>query len=151
MRPPKHPFSDHHNIPQHSKNDKSGVEVFISDVALTVGFGVAWSLTGFFFFIFPMVFGGIIPGIKGLLTMIRNIKNKKNIPGNNEALASKEILKVAEEEKGKVTPTMIALKTDLTLEQAEKILEKMVSKGYAQMDVTNSGKIEYTFVDLLKE
>lgn len=60
----------------------------------------------------------------------------------------KAILRLAYERGGKVTVGDVAVKIDITLDEAERILKEMSSKGYCGMNVTDSGRIEYEFDQL---
>ena len=45
------------------------------------------------------------------------------------------------ENAAQVSPTVVALKTELSIQEAEKMLEEMARKGYALMRVTESGRL----------
>jgi len=59
----------------------------------------------------------------------------------------KLILRAAKKNNGIVTPSIIALEGDITLDEAKAHLEKLVEKGYADMRVTKNGSIVYLFPD----
>ncbi|MDR0524351.1 MAG: TM2 domain-containing protein [Spirochaetaceae bacterium] len=59
------------------------------------------------------------------------------------------ILKVAKEQKGVVSPTEVALRADVPLEEATKYLEAMVSKGFAELRVRQSGSLAYVIPDMI--
>ncbi len=40
---------------------------------------------------------------------------------------------------------MVALKTELSIEEAQGLLEQMARKGYAVMHLRDNGRIEYEF------
>lgn len=73
----------------------------------------------------------------------------KITPRDDEASGEKQVLQTAKAEKGLITPALVALKTDLTMERAEKILESMARKGYAEMRVSDSGRVEYEFPEFI--
>lgn len=153
-----HAHGPHHHFggQRNRKSNQNGVETFTSGLIFTVAFGLAWYLTGWWIWLFPFIFAGILPLVEGVRKMIheRSMRkadrlNQKTTARDTNVLAEKEILRIAKAEQGRVTPTMIALNSSLSVEEAEKILEDMVKKGYASMRVTNSGRIEYEFPEFL--
>ncbi len=140
---------EYHSSHHKGKDFKSGEAQFFSGLALTLAFGVVWYATKQFFWVFPFAFGGLIPLIKSLRYIIRK---KRGIYGRDVELnirAEKEILQIAKENRGKITPTLIALHSSLSLEKAEKLLEDIAKKGYASMQVTEDGRVEYEFPEFL--
>lgn len=59
------------------------------------------------------------------------------------------ILKLARKFQGKLTPVELAANSSLSLEEADKALEDIVRKGYADMKVTDEGNILYEFPGFL--
>jgi hypothetical protein len=57
------------------------------------------------------------------------------------------ILRTAQKNRGVVTPGEVALEGDFPLDDAKKYLEKLVSQGFAEMKVRESGVIVYVFPD----
>lgn len=57
------------------------------------------------------------------------------------------ILRTAKKLRGIVTPGEVALEGNLPLDEARQALDKLVSSGYAQMQVTDSGLIQYRFAE----
>jgi TM2 domain-containing membrane protein YozV len=74
------------------------------------------------------------------LTPAHRIKVKETI--------EKVILKTAKKNKGIATPSDVALEGDISIEEAKNYLEKLVSKGFAELKVRESGTIVYYFPDL---
>ena len=72
-------------------------------------------------------------------------------PPKKPSVASieKQILLAAKEEKGVVTPALIALKTDLSIQEAEKKLDELAQNGYTVMQVRENGRIEYEFPEFM--
>ena len=60
------------------------------------------------------------------------------------------ILKLARQYKGRLTPVELAVNSSLSLEDAEKVLEEIVRKGYANMTVADTGTIIYEFPGFLQ-
>lgn len=66
-----------------------------------------------------------------------------------KALETK-ILRLARQFKGRLTPLELAANSELALEEADKALENIVRKGYANMTVSESGHIIYEFPGFLQ-
>ncbi len=141
--------SSHHDRKGGSK--KSAEATFFSGLAFTVAFGVVWYMTKHTFWVFPLVFAGLLPMIRGLRYFVEKRTNAPSREIDVEARAEKEILKIAREKGGRITPTMVALESYLSIEMAEKVLEKIARRGYATMQVTEDGRIEYEFPEFLPE
>ena len=58
------------------------------------------------------------------------------------------ILKLAKENKGILTVSDVALGADIPIEEAKKLLETMVSKGFAELRVRKSGSLVYVITDM---
>jgi len=61
----------------------------------------------------------------------------------------KVILRAAKKNNGRVSPSLVALEGDITLDDAKAYLEKLAAKGYVEMRVSKSGSIVYLFPDLM--
>ncbi len=55
------------------------------------------------------------------------------------------ILRTAKRNHGVTTPSDVALEADVSIEDAKAALEKLVSKGFAELRVRKSGAIVYSF------
>ena len=133
---------------------KHSGEEFISGLVCTLIFGyLFFGRSGSIFWLFPFAFAGVLPLIKGLtgiLTKRALIKSEKEAhPENNIATQEKQILTLAKEMNGKLTPALIALETSLSIDEAEKSLQDMTKRGYANMEIRSSGGIEYIFTEFL--
>ncbi len=60
----------------------------------------------------------------------------------------KEMLKLAQAKDGILSVSEVVLGTSLSMEEAERCLQKFAAKGYAQMTVTDAGAIVYEFEGL---
>ena len=58
------------------------------------------------------------------------------------------ILKLAKENKGILTVSDVALGADIPIEEAKKILEALVTKGFAELRVRKSGSLVYVITDM---
>ena len=45
--------------------------------------------------------------------------------------------------------TCVALKTELSIQEAEKKLDEMAQNGYTQMQIRENGRIEYEFPEFM--
>lgn len=135
-----------------ARRDK-GKDDFFSGLIMAAIFGFLYFSGRGFFWIFPFAFLGVIPAIQGLRRMrnsVPQIKQKREEEDKlSQAAKEKKILSVAAAEGGKVTPAIIALKTTLSIEEAEKILSSLTSRGYATMEINSAGRIEYHFPEFL--
>ncbi len=61
------------------------------------------------------------------------------------------ILRVAKKNSGIATPSEVALEGDVSTDQAKEYLDKLVSKGFAEIRVKKSGLMVYTFPDFMDE
>ena len=102
-----------------------------------------------------VAFAGTLPMIKGLTSLVFGRQRLAasvppqvggaTDPAPGRANAERQILMVAKEEQGWVTPALAALKTDISIDNAERILQSMAEKGHATMHVTDEGRVEYRF------
>jgi TM2 domain-containing membrane protein YozV len=70
-------------------------------------------------------------------------------PLDPEKTLENTILKLARQFRGKLTPLELAANSSLSLDEADKSLENIVRKGYANMTVTDEGNIIYEFPGFL--
>ena len=71
-------------------------------------------------------------------------------PLDSEKTLEDTILKLARKFQGKLTPLELAANSSLSLDEADKTLEELVKKGYANMTVTDEGNILYEFPGFLQ-
>jgi peptidoglycan/LPS O-acetylase OafA/YrhL len=125
-----------------------GEAALTTGLVLAAAFALAWYLTrsdpNAWLWLFPIVFAGILPAIAGI-RRLRRREGEGDRPGLAPAEAQRKVLLAAREARGLVTPALVALKTELSLEQAQGLLEQMARKGYAAMHVRENGRIEFEF------
>ena len=68
--------------------------------------------------------------------------------GPKESL-ERTILKLAKENKGILTVSEVALSANITIDEAKKYLEIMVSKGIAELRVRKTGALVYVMPDIM--
>ncbi|MCD6122948.1 MAG: hypothetical protein J7K04_14015 [Spirochaetales bacterium] len=141
---------DYHRIEKHANrhHKKSAEASIISGAVFTLAFGIVWFTTKEWFWVFPTLFAGLLPAVKGLQRFISERAGRNKVP--DEAVAEKVVLRLAKDQNGIITPAMIAISTELTIEQAEKMLEKLAGKGYASMQVTEDGRVQYEFPEFIR-
>lgn len=134
--------------------------------ALFMGFSFFFR-SGFWFL--PMVFAGVIPLIEGIgrqrklrqkldeidYTPKRFLIRPETRRGNERPVkrssggsaVNPEVLafRTARDHGGIVTPALLTLEGGISLDDSERILEDLVTRGYATMDITDDGKIVYIF------
>ncbi|TVR90019.1 MAG: hypothetical protein EA428_09260 [Spirochaetaceae bacterium] len=101
--------------------------------------------------VFPIVFGGVLPIVSVLseryspTARARREAEAQQIEGKRE----KQLLSIAREHNGRLSVALVALHSDLSLADADLLLQKLSAKGHAQMNVLDDGRIEYVIPDLL--
>lgn len=120
---------------------------------MTVAFGLLYFLNGSPLWLILGVFTGVVPMFEGLSRAARESDEERGeyptVSRIGQAYQEKEILRVAKAENGVLTPTVAALKTSLSIEQAEQILQRFAEKGYAELNVTDYGRLEYVFPEFV--
>ena len=134
-----------------SDRKKGPVEALLTGIVLTLAFGVVFLLNRHqWFWIFPLVFAGILPTLEGLRRILRERKPPRIEAEEKSDREEKEILRLARDEGGTVTPALAALKTSLNTERAERVLQNLVKKGFASMNVTEEGRVLFEFPEFRK-
>ena len=98
--------------------------------------------------IFPIIFGGILPAVQGLSKIIASRRlsiDVKNEEKRRIASREKDVLRSAQQHKGILSPSIVALDTNLSIEEADALLQQLAGKGICSMEVRESGRIEYVF------
>jgi predicted transcriptional regulator len=72
---------------------------------------------------------------------VRKVHEKEN--------TERVILRLAKQNRGILTPTEVALEANISIEEAKKDLEALVSKGFAEIRVRKSGTIVYTLPEMM--
>ena len=71
-----------------------------------------------------------------------------NSKGREKEKPERVLLKLAKENDGILTISEVALKADIPIDEAKKILDTLVSKGFAELRVRKSGSIVYVITDM---
>jgi TM2 domain-containing membrane protein YozV len=80
---------------------------------------------------------------------LRNVRDGEVRIVREKELVERIILKLAKSNKGVLTASELALAANITVEEAKRDLEAMVSKGFAELRVRQSGSLVYTIPDLM--
>lgn len=117
----------------------------------TAGFGIALAHFGALWLVFPLVLIGLIPlgiGISHLITGLQQRRReKRELPRRWENAA----LEAARRRGGRMTVMQFAAEAGLPMEDAERTLERLASRGHIGQDVEESGMVVYVFPDLTME
>jgi hypothetical protein len=133
------------------KRRERPVETLTTGLTFIAIFGaLTLFVPGAHWLIFPLIFVGVLPAIRGLTGLIARRAERIEAPpppspATSRASDEKELLLVARASGGVVTPALAALKTSLSIDAAEKILQDMASRGHVTMIVGEDGRVEYHF------
>ena len=126
---------------------------FISGMMMTLAFSALWLFTNATFWVFPLVFAGLLPLVRGAVRFFGSSRAEqdrvKELSDGRQAAVERKILTTARSEGGRVTPALVALDTDISIVEADTALQDMVKLGYATMDITDNGTVEYVFREFL--
>jgi len=81
----------------------------------------------------------------------RNVSDGETRIVREKEKVERVILRVAKENKGIISASELALAANITVEEAKKDLDAMVSKGFAELRVRQSGALVYTIPDLMDQ
>lgn len=94
----------------------------------------------------------VIPFSSGFGLLLSNYKQKKLLDNSKGSLANKilgsEILKLAEKNNAKLTVLEVVKELSVESNVAQEILDAFVAKNFAEIELTESGIIVYSFVDI---
>ena len=71
------------------------------------------------------------------------------VKGRERDNHERAILKLAKENKGIITVSDVALRADISIEEAKNHLETLLSKGFVELRVRKSGALVYVFPDMM--
>jgi hypothetical protein len=115
---------------------------------------LAWGAAGLFLFhskwvVWPLFFMGGLPvasGIKHLIEAgIAAPGEKRKEKAERGRALELSILRLASERGGILTPALVAMETGMSLDEAQAALDQMAGKGHAELNVLDSGRLEYRF------
>lgn len=119
---------------------------------MTALFGTIYVVTGSGVWLMIGVFAGVLPSISGAGKLLaRRYDGHRPSADDERNRIEHQILRSAQRHSGRVTATRVAVDAGCTIEQAEKILDHLAARGFCTLELTESGRIEYQFADLLPE
>jgi hypothetical protein len=136
------------------RGNRGPAESIATGVAIFVGFSIFWFFNQHTWWIlFPALFGGLIPIVRGISRLIEGRvsapRDKRKLEAEKAANAERSVLRIAQARSGLVTPSQVALDTQLSLEEAELLLDSMAKRGHASMEVREDGRLVYRFSEFL--
>jgi hypothetical protein len=144
----------------HNRGEKGAGESLASGLVLAGAFVAFWAFGGHpVWALLVAVFAGVLPASRGLSGLVAARAERKALEAKNTtpkidaksaaARGEKTVLRVARDKGGRVTPSLVALESDLSVEDAEKALDDLAKKGHASIIVREDGRIEYEFIEFL--
>ena len=130
------------------KERKQAEGELASGLVFSAVFGALLLFQGGWFWIFPLAFAGALPAVKGLLAL-RRFGSSPTLRGPAPPDPQTEVLKIARQQSGRVTPALVAVDSALSVAEAERALDEMVRGGHAAMVVADDGRVEYEFREFL--
>ena len=112
-------------------------------VALVTDYGVGA-------FLLALLFGGAM--LFSAVTAFRHFRQRQDevmISGLGQQKS--RLIKIAAEENGRLTPEEAAMKSKISVQQAEALLDNLVDEGRAETWVTDGGSMVYVFRNLLED
>ena len=93
------------------------------------------------------IFMGALPMVKGLRRMVRHREYSRqkirHADETRQRMTQRTALQLASQNSGMITAVSLALAANIAIEQADLFLQDMTLHGYAEMNVRDSGTIEY--------
>ncbi len=125
-------------------------ESIIAGAAFVAVFGVLFVLRrGEWWWIFPMVFAGVLPILEGIRRIFSRKKEAAESTADKATDTEHRLLQAAHDGAGRLTAASAALSTGLPLKSTQEMLERLVKEGHAVMNVLDSGVIEFQFPEFL--
>ena len=130
----------------HNRGGRGAAESLASGLVLAGAFICFWAFGGHpWWALLVAVFAGVLPASRGLSGLIAARSERKALEAKSAApridaksaaaLDEKTVLRVARDKGGRVTPALVALESDLSVEKAELTLDGLAKKGHASMVV----------------
>ena len=98
----------------------------------------------------PAILAGVLPIVEGARRLSSDRRDSRAAAHAERQEAEKQVLRAARDHGGRLSAVSAALRTSLTIEEAEKVLEGFAKNGHAVMNITIDGRIEFEFPDLLR-
>jgi hypothetical protein len=137
------------------KRQRTPVESILTGLVVGGGFFAYWLFGGHHMpaLVMAIIFG-LLPAARGLSKLIaaRAAAPAARRIGEREQAAENErsVLRIARDRAGRVTPSIVALDCEMSVEEAERVLDDLAKKGHASMRVREDGRIEYEFAEFFR-
>jgi hypothetical protein len=125
------------------------VESIITGAVFAGVFGALLLVRGDWWWGFPLAFAGVLPMVDGIRRLATRKRDAAADSHARDSDSEKQLLRAAMAKNGRLTATVAALETSLSLKEAEELLTRMAKEGHVQMRVLDSGVIEYEFPEFL--
>ena len=97
------------------------------------------------------IVAGALPFARGLRDFIGERASRPSMTresaAEKDAALERNILRIAQDREGVVTPAAVALDSGVGLDEAERALQTLVARNHATMEVRDDGRIEYVFAE----
>ena len=144
---PRDELAEHEGRRQRKKRKQAEGQL-ASGLTFSAVFGALLLFQGGWWWIFPLAFAGVLPAVQAFLSL-RRLGGRPRSPAVNAPDPQKEVLRIARRQSGRVTATVVALDTPLSVAESERTLDEMVRNGHASMAVSDDGRVEYEFREFL--
>ena len=135
------------------KSTQSGWEAVTTGFVIAAVFGFLYLRGGSWIWIFPAVFGGVLPMVDGVRKIVSGrasrraeIEARTRRPEDLE----REVLRLARDHGGVLTPSLIAVESDISVADAERVLGDLAARGHASVEVRENGRVEYEFAEFMR-
>ncbi|MFP3041803.1 NINE protein [Treponema primitia] len=81
----------------------------------------------------------------------RNINDGEARIVREKETVERTILRIAKQNKGILTASDLALEANIPMDQAKKVLDTLVSKGFAELRVRRTGTLVYTIPEMMDD
>jgi hypothetical protein len=99
-----------------------------------------------------LIVGVGIPGVAGGTLLLQHFGRGKKLAGRRAQLKRQtqeaELLRLAGEHDGRLTVVEVVRELAMTHPEAESLLRSIVVRGFADVEITESGLLVYTFPDV---
>jgi hypothetical protein len=98
----------------------------------------------------PAMLAGVLPIVEGARRLTNDRRDTRASIAAQAQAAEKQLLRAARDHGGRLSAVSAALRTSLSIAEAEEMLEHFAKTGNAVMNITPDGRIEFEFPDLLR-